>query len=215
MSAQLNFVRQRAWDDPLQCEASSMTDLNVPQGNAKPPRVGLFVTCLADLQRPNLGFAAIKLLEAAGCTVEVPLDQTCCGQPAFNWGATKRLRGAFSGNVRGMGPGAAEMEFVERGAEPVVFFMADKTEPSAYSMPLTRTFMDPFTTTGLIIDPKAHEGFKFEIQDVLASKKCMMSAPEESYDILSLLGDTSRYAIKRISARTRTWASRPWSAPRS
>ena len=48
------------------------------------------MTCLADLQRPNLGFAAIKLLEAAGCTVEVPLKQTCCGQPAFNSGATKK-----------------------------------------------------------------------------------------------------------------------------
>jgi L-lactate dehydrogenase complex protein LldE len=57
--------------------------------NGKPPRVGLVVTCLADLLRPKLGFAAIKLLEAAGCTVEVPLRQTCCGQPAFNSGATK------------------------------------------------------------------------------------------------------------------------------
>ena len=66
-----------------------------------------------------------------------------------------------------LGPGAAEMEFTERGSEPIVFFMADKTEPSAYSMPLCRTFMDPFTTTGLVIDPRAHEGFKFEIVDVL------------------------------------------------
>lgn len=53
------------------------------------PRVGLFVTCLGDLVRPKLGFAALKLLEAAGCTVEVPLRQVCCGQPAFNSGATK------------------------------------------------------------------------------------------------------------------------------
>lgn len=52
------------------------------------PRVGLFVTCLADLMRPKLGFAAIRLLEDAGCIVEVPLDQTCCGQPAFNSGAS-------------------------------------------------------------------------------------------------------------------------------
>jgi len=50
------------------------------------PRVALFVTCLVDLYRPNVGFAAIKLLEAAGCTVEVPPSQTCCGQPAFNTG---------------------------------------------------------------------------------------------------------------------------------
>jgi len=51
-----------------------------------PPRVGLFVTCLVDLFRPSVGFAAVKLLEDSGCTVEVPEAQTCCGQPAFNSG---------------------------------------------------------------------------------------------------------------------------------
>lgn len=51
------------------------------------PRVGLFVTCLVDLIRPQVGFAAVKLLEAAGCDVEVPQAQTCCGQPAWNSGA--------------------------------------------------------------------------------------------------------------------------------
>lgn len=51
-----------------------------------PPRVALFVTCLVDAMRPNIGFAALKLLRAAGCTVEVPDAQTCCGQPAFNSG---------------------------------------------------------------------------------------------------------------------------------
>jgi L-lactate dehydrogenase complex protein LldE len=49
-------------------------------------RVALFVTCLIDLFRPRVGFAAIKLLEDAGCTVEVPRKQTCCGQPAYNSG---------------------------------------------------------------------------------------------------------------------------------
>lgn len=49
------------------------------------PRVGLFVTCLVDLFRPTVGFAALKLLEEAGCAVEVPV-QTCCGQPAYNTG---------------------------------------------------------------------------------------------------------------------------------
>ncbi len=55
------------------------------------PRVGLFVTCLVDLMRPSIGFAAVKLLDESGCTVEVPV-QTCCGQPAFNTGdrATSR-----------------------------------------------------------------------------------------------------------------------------
>jgi len=52
------------------------------------PRVGLLVTCLVDLLRPEVGFAAIKLLEDAGCEVLVPETQTCCGQPGFNSGAT-------------------------------------------------------------------------------------------------------------------------------
>ena len=50
------------------------------------PTVGLFVTCLVDLFRPSVGFAAVKLLEQAGCRVEVPAAQTCCGQPAYNSG---------------------------------------------------------------------------------------------------------------------------------
>lgn len=112
------------------------------------------------------------------------------------------LKDAFSGNVRGAGPGAAEIEFKERGAEPVLVFMADKTEPSSFSLPLTRIFMDPFTTTGLVIDPRAHQGFKFEIVDVCDSKRMVMCAPEESYDILSLLGDTTRYAIKRVMSKS-------------
>jgi L-lactate dehydrogenase complex protein LldE len=50
------------------------------------PRVALFVSCLVDLFRPSVGFAAIRLLEDAGCRVEVPRAQTCCGQPAYNQG---------------------------------------------------------------------------------------------------------------------------------
>ncbi len=53
---------------------------------AEPLNVGLFVTCLVDLTRPSVGFAAIRLLEAAGCRVTVPPSQTCCGQPAYNAG---------------------------------------------------------------------------------------------------------------------------------
>ncbi len=52
----------------------------------KKPKVGLFVTCLADLFRPTTGFAAVKLLEDAGCEIHVPKAQTCCGQPAYNSG---------------------------------------------------------------------------------------------------------------------------------
>ena len=57
-----------------------------------PPTVGLFVTCLVDLIRPSVGLAAVKLLEDAGCRVEVPLSQTCCGQPAYNSGDRANAR---------------------------------------------------------------------------------------------------------------------------
>lgn len=57
-----------------------------PDLSARAPKVGLFVTCLVDLFRPQVGFAAVRLLENAGCRVEVPVAQTCCGQPAWNSG---------------------------------------------------------------------------------------------------------------------------------
>ena len=55
-------------------------------------RVGLFVTCLVDLMRPRIGFAALELLEKAGCTVHVPQTQTCCGQPGYNSGDRRGAR---------------------------------------------------------------------------------------------------------------------------
>jgi L-lactate dehydrogenase complex protein LldE len=61
-------------------------ETTVTKPTEKKPRVGLFVTCLVDLFRPTIGFAAIKLIEEAGCTVDVPRTQTCCGQPAYNSG---------------------------------------------------------------------------------------------------------------------------------
>ncbi len=108
------------------------------------------------------------------------------------------LSEAFSGNVRGLGPGVAEMEFVERPAEPIAIFMADKTEPGAFNLPIFRIFADPFNTAGLIIDPRLHPGFKFEIFDVFEGKSVTMSAPEEMYDILAIIGTPARYIIRRV-----------------
>ncbi|MPY73055.1 MAG: (Fe-S)-binding protein [Alphaproteobacteria bacterium] len=64
----------------------------MPSSETDKPRVGLFVTCLVDLFRPSVGFAAVKLLEQAGCAVFVPRLQTCCGQPAHNAGDRKDAR---------------------------------------------------------------------------------------------------------------------------
>lgn len=69
-----------------------------PQPANRPVNVGLFVTCLVDLTRPSVGFAAVKLLEDAGCAVSVPKAQTCCGQPAYNSGDNPDTR-AIAKNV--------------------------------------------------------------------------------------------------------------------
>jgi L-lactate dehydrogenase complex protein LldE len=69
----------------------------MPQTNPPKPRVALFVTCLVDLHRPTVGFAAIHLLQQAGCTVEVPPAQTCCGQPAYNTGDRATARDVCRG----------------------------------------------------------------------------------------------------------------------
>ena len=110
------------------------------------------------------------------------------------------LADTFSGNVKGMGPGSAEMTFEERKSEPIAVFMADKTEPGAYNLPLFKIFADPFNTAGLVIDPNLHDGFKFVIQDIMKDIPCFieMKAPEEMYDILALLGSTGRYTIKKV-----------------
>jgi fructose 1,6-bisphosphate aldolase/phosphatase len=105
---------------------------------------------------------------------------------------------AFSGNVKGMGPGAAEFEFVERPSEPLLCFMADKTAPGAWNMPLYRMFADPMVTPGLVIDTKMHEGFIFTVHDALEGKTIDLKTPEESYDLLMFLGAPGRYVIDHI-----------------
>jgi fructose 1,6-bisphosphate aldolase/phosphatase len=111
------------------------------------------------------------------------------------------LSDTFSGNIKGMGPGVAEMEFKERPSDPVVIFACDKTEPGAFNLPLFKMFADPFTTAGLVIDPSLHNGFNFEVFDVMEHKKVIMSCPDEMYDLVALLGTISRYVIKRIWRR--------------
>lgn len=108
------------------------------------------------------------------------------------------LKDAFSGNVKGMGPGVAEMEFVERKADPVLVFACDKTDPAAFSLPLYKAFADPFNTAGLVLDPKGAVGFSFEVLDVYENLKVTLKCPEEIYSLLAMIGGTSRYAVKNV-----------------
>jgi len=108
------------------------------------------------------------------------------------------LKDTFSGNLKGMGPGVAELEFEERASEPVIIFMADKTEPGAWNIPLYKMFADPFSTAGLVIDPELHDGFTFEVHDVIENKKIELVCPKEIYDLLAFIGQPGRYVIKHV-----------------
>ena len=108
------------------------------------------------------------------------------------------LADAFSGNVKGMGPGVAEMTFVERKSEPIVVFCGDKCAPGAWNYPLYRMFADPFNTIGLIIDPSMHDGFKFEVHDIHGGRDIFLSCPEDMYDLLVLIGSPENYIIKNV-----------------
>lgn len=114
------------------------------------------------------------------------------------------LKDAFSGNVRGMGPAVAELEFEERPNEPFLFFAADKTSPGAYNFILFNAFANPMHNAGLILSPKMKKGFKFTIMDVNyteADRVIELNAPEDMYDIAALLRDQERFVVESITNR--------------
>lgn len=111
---------------------------------------------------------------------------------------------AFSGNVKGMGPAVAEMEIDERPNEPFVLFMADKTEPGAYNLPLYLAFADPMFSAGLLLSPELNNGFRFRIMDVnytQGDRVIELNAPEDMYDIAALLRDNDRFVVESILSR--------------
>jgi fructose 1,6-bisphosphate aldolase/phosphatase len=114
------------------------------------------------------------------------------------------LKTSFSGNVRGMGPAVAEMEIDERPAEPFLFFAADKTDPGAFNLPLFLAFVDPMNTPGLMLSPKMSRGFRFVIMDVNhteGDRVIELSAPEDLYEIATLLRDPERFVIESVWSR--------------
>ncbi len=113
------------------------------------------------------------------------------------------LAEAFSGNVRGAGPGVAEMEIEERPSEPFIVFAADKCAPGAWNLPLYKIFCDPFNTAGLIIDPLAHGGFILEVHDLIEHRRIRFTCPEDLYDLLVYIGTPGRFVIKHVFRRDR------------
>jgi fructose 1,6-bisphosphate aldolase/phosphatase len=111
---------------------------------------------------------------------------------------------AFSGNVKGMGPAVAEMEFEPRPNEPFLMFLADKTEPGAYNLPLYLAFADPMNTAGLLLSPEITKGFRFRVQDVNyteGDRVIDLVTPEGLYDLAALLRDNDRFVVESIRSR--------------
>jgi len=152
--------------------------------------IGLVMTHSRGEDNPEIHKLAWDTFKEITEKISKPLKLYAAGQDL--------LKDAFSGNIKGMGPGCAELEFEERKSDPVIVFAADKTEPGAWNLPLYRIFADPFNTAGLVIDPKLHDGFIFEVMDLEKGETVRLKAPEESYDILGLIGTPGKYAIAKI-----------------
>ena len=111
------------------------------------------------------------------------------------------LKDAFSGNVRGMGPGSAEIEFEERPAEPFVVFAGDKCGPGVFNYPLFEAFASPYHNAGLLLAPDMNAGFTYTIMDVNnteADKVIRLKVPNDYYDICTLLRDPNHYVIESV-----------------
>jgi len=97
------------------------------------------------------------------------------------------------------------MEFVEREAEPFLLFMADKTEPGAYNLPLYLAFCDPMFAPGLMLSTKIKQGFRFTIMDVNhteGDRVIDLDTPENIYDVAALLRDNHRFVVESIKTRS-------------
>jgi len=114
------------------------------------------------------------------------------------------LKDAFSGNVRGLGPGSAEIELDERPSEALMVLLGDKCGPGAFNLPLYLAFTDPMYSPGLMLSEGLHDGFTLHIMDMdhtEGDRVIVLNAPERLYDIAALLRDTNRYAIEAIWSR--------------
>ena len=108
------------------------------------------------------------------------------------------LRDSFSGNIKGMGPGVAEMEFDERANEAFTVFAADKTEPGAFNYPMYRLFVDALSNTGLIVNKSLASGVVINIMDVEEAKIAKLSLWEDKPTIEAALMYPGRYVIDSV-----------------
>ena len=111
------------------------------------------------------------------------------------------LKDSFSGNVKGMGPGVAEMEFEERPNEAFTVFAADKTEPGAFNYPIYRMFVDTLSNTALIVNKSLASGVKFNIMDVEKAEVAELQLWEDKPTIEAALMYPGRYVVDSVYTR--------------
>ena len=111
------------------------------------------------------------------------------------------LRDSFSGNVKGMGPGVAELEFEERPNEAFTVFAADKTEPGAFNYPIYRMFVDTLSNTALIVNKSLASGVKFNIMDVEKAEVAELQLWEDKPTIEAALMYPGRYVVDSVYTR--------------
>jgi fructose 1,6-bisphosphate aldolase/phosphatase len=108
------------------------------------------------------------------------------------------LKDAFSGNVKGMGPGVAEIEMEERPSEVFCIFAADKTEPGAFNFPLWRTFIDARSNTGLLINEELAAGVTFRVMDVMSGKVANLKMWGDKAELEAALMYPGRYVVHSV-----------------
>jgi len=108
------------------------------------------------------------------------------------------LKDSFSGNVKGMGPGVAEMEFEERPNEAFTVFAADKTEPGAFNYPIYRMFVDALSNTGLIVNKSLAKGVVMNIMDVEKAQIAELHLWEDKPTIEAALMYPGRYVVDSV-----------------
>jgi len=111
------------------------------------------------------------------------------------------LKDSFSGNVKGMGPGVAELEFEERQNEAFTVFAADKTEPGAFNYPIYRMFVDALSNTGLIVNKSLASGVKINIMDVEEGKIAELELWQDKPTIEAALMYPSRYVVDSVTTK--------------
>jgi len=111
------------------------------------------------------------------------------------------LKDSFSGNIKGMGPGVAEMEFEERPNEAFTVFAADKTEPGAFNYPFYRMFVDALSNTGLIVNKSLARGVNINIMDVEKAQIAELSLWEDKPSIEAALMYPGRYVVSTVTTK--------------